>query len=46
MEGVEMHRGFGGKPEGKKSHARPTCRWENNIKMHVKQNRMGEHRLD
>jgi hypothetical protein len=26
-----------GKPEGKRSHGRPTCRWENNIRMDLRE---------
>jgi hypothetical protein len=32
-----VHRVLVGKPEGKKSLGRPRCRWEDNIKMHLKE---------
>jgi hypothetical protein len=38
MERIEMHIGIlVGKPEGKRPLKRPTRRWEDNIKMHLRE---------
>jgi hypothetical protein len=40
-----VHRELVGKPEGKRPLGRPRCRWEDNIKMDLKEiGRMGEDR--
>jgi hypothetical protein len=36
-EGRNMYRGFVGKPEGKGPLERPRCRWEDGIKMDLKE---------
>ena len=36
-EGRGMHRVLVGKPEGKRPVGRPRCRWEDNIKMELRE---------
>ena len=36
-EGRRVHRVLEGKPEGKKLLGRPRCRWEDNIKMDLRE---------